>query len=65
MKKHYITSELLNFEDIDQIFKENKKLELSDEAQVKLINAAIIWIHKMESHTEPIYGINTGFGALV
>lgn len=64
MKKHYITSELLNFEDIDQIFKENKKIELSDEATSKINKCRDYLDTKMESHTEPIYGINTGFGAL-
>ncbi len=64
MKTHYISTELLNFEDIDQIFKENKKLELSEEAREKIIICRNYLDEKMESQTEPIYGINTGFGAL-
>jgi len=64
MATHYITSELLNFEDIDQIFKQNKKLELSKEARNKIIHCRNYLDEKMESQTEPIYGINTGFGAL-
>lgn len=64
MKTHYISTELLNFEDIDQIIKQNKKIELSDEAREKIIICRNYLDNKMESQTEPIYGINTGFGAL-
>jgi histidine ammonia-lyase len=64
MAKHYISSDLLNFEDIDQIFRQNKKLELSKEATERIIACRDYLDQKMESQTEPIYGINTGFGAL-
>lgn len=33
MSTHYISLDLLNFEDIDQIIKQGKKLELSDESK--------------------------------
>lgn len=61
---HQISSELLNFEDIDQIIKKKKKLELSQEATDKINKCRNYLDQKMESHTDPIYGINTGFGAL-
>jgi histidine ammonia-lyase len=64
MKIHKISTQLLNFEDIDQIVKENKKLELSVEASEKITFCRDYLDKKMESQTEPIYGINTGFGAL-
>ena len=64
MSTHYISSELLNFEDIDQIIKQGKKLELSDESKQSIIKCRNYLDQKMESQTEPIYGINTGFGAL-
>ncbi|MCD4729521.1 MAG: histidine ammonia-lyase [Bacteroidales bacterium] len=64
MPTHYISSELLNFEDIDQIIKQGKKLELSKEATQNIIKCRNYLDQKMESQTEPIYGINTGFGAL-
>ncbi|MCD4694674.1 MAG: histidine ammonia-lyase [Bacteroidales bacterium] len=64
MKTHQINSQLLNFEDIDQIFRQNKKLELSEEAKKKIRKCRNYLDEKMESQTEPIYGINTGFGAL-
>jgi histidine ammonia-lyase len=64
MSKHLITTEKLNFEDIDQIIRQKKKLELSDEAKIKITRCREYLDQKMESQTEPIYGINTGFGAL-
>ena len=64
MSTHYISSELLNFEDIDQIIKQGKKLVLSDESKENIIKCRNYLDQKMESQTEPIYGINTGFGAL-
>lgn len=64
MSTHYISSELLNFEDIDQIIKQGKKLELSDESKQQIIKCRNYLDQKMESMIEPIYGINTGFGAL-
>ncbi len=63
-KTHKITSDLLNFEDIDQIFKYDKTLELSEEATEKITRCRTYLDEKMDSQTEPIYGINTGFGAL-
>ena len=64
MTAHYITSKLLNFEDIDQILKQDQKLVLSEESKEKIIHCRQYLDEKMESQTEPIYGINTGFGAL-
>ncbi|MCD4731828.1 MAG: aromatic amino acid ammonia-lyase, partial [Bacteroidales bacterium] len=64
MSTHYISSELLNFEDIDQIIKQGKKLELSEESKQNIVKCRNYLDQKMESQTEPIYGINTGFGAL-
>ncbi len=64
MPVHFITSDKLNFEDIDQILKQKKTLELSDEAKQKIKRCRQYLDEKMESNNEPIYGINTGFGAL-
>ncbi|RLC24509.1 MAG: histidine ammonia-lyase, partial [Deltaproteobacteria bacterium] len=64
MSTHYISSDLLNFEDIDQIIKQGKKLVLSEEAKENIIKCRNYLDQKMEAMTEPIYGINTGFGAL-
>ena len=64
MPVHTITSELLDFEGIDQIIKQGKTLELSAESRKKISTCRQYLDEKMESQSEPIYGINTGFGAL-
>jgi len=64
MKVHHISSKLLTFEDIERIIKENYTLELSEEAKAKITKCRTYLDHKMENSDEPIYGINTGFGAL-
>jgi histidine ammonia-lyase len=64
MAVHQISSKLLNFEDIDQILKNDHKLELSEEAVVKIQKCRDYLDKKMDESDDPIYGINTGFGAL-
>jgi histidine ammonia-lyase len=64
MAVHQISSALLNFEDIDRILKKKIRLELSDEALKKIQKCRDYLDNKMKNNDEPIYGINTGFGAL-
>lgn len=64
MSVHKISSNLLNFEDVDHIIKQNLRLELSDEAVAKIARCRDYLDKKMADSDEPIYGINTGFGAL-
>lgn len=64
MSVHQITTGLLNFEDIDQIIRHKKRIELSADVSEKITRCRRYLDDKMEAHTEPIYGINTGFGAL-
>lgn len=61
---HYITTEVLNFEIIQEIVIEQKKIELSDEAKVNIQKCRDYLDKKMASNSAPIYGINTGFGSL-
>ncbi|NBL65190.1 histidine ammonia-lyase [Flavobacterium sp. NST-5] len=61
---HYISSEILSIEILDQIISQGKKLELSEEAKVNIQKCRDFLDKKMESHEDPIYGINTGFGSL-
>ena len=61
---HYISSELLSVEKIDEIVSNNLKLELSEEARVNIEKCRKYLDDKMKSHDAPIYGINTGFGSL-
>ena len=61
---HYISSDLLALETIDEIVFQGKQLALSEEAIVNIEKCRTYLDDKMKSHSEPIYGINTGFGSL-
>lgn len=61
---HYITADILNFETIQEIVTEQKKIELSDEAKVNILKCREYLDKKMALNSTPIYGINTGFGSL-
>lgn len=63
-KVHYISNDQLTFERIDQILKEGFKLALSEQSKKNIIKCREYLDQKMASNDEPIYGINTGFGAL-
>ncbi len=60
----YIGQEPLNFEQIDAIVQHEYSLELSEPAEQR-IEACRRYLTKTIDETEtPIYGVNTGFGAL-
>lgn len=61
---HYISKAILNIQDVQQILDEGKKLELSEEALAGLKKCKSYLDEKLKTSTEPIYGINTGFGSL-
>ena len=61
---HYISKAILNIKDIDLIIKERRRLELSEEALAGLKRCKLYLDEKLKTSTEPIYGINTGFGSL-
>ncbi|MCB2194693.1 MAG: histidine ammonia-lyase [Bacteroidetes bacterium] len=63
-KIHYISNEQLTFDRIDQILKEGFRLALSEESKNQIVKCRAYLDQKLESQEEPIYGINTGFGAL-
>ena len=61
---HIISSETLDLATISRIISDQKKLKLSKESEKK-INACRAYLDtKIKSQNKPIYGINTGFGAL-
>ncbi|MCX6230886.1 MAG: histidine ammonia-lyase [Bacteroidetes bacterium] len=64
MKTHFISKTTLDFENIEDIIKSKAKLELSKDAEASIIKCREYLDNKMKSQTEPIYGINTGFGSL-
>jgi histidine ammonia-lyase len=61
---HYISTEVLSLETLQEIVSFHKSLALSDEARVNIQKCRDYLDKKMASKTKPIYGINTGFGAL-
>lgn len=61
---HYICTEILTIEGLNEIITHNKTLALSEEAILNIDKCRSYLDKKMESHEDPIYGINTGFGSL-
>ncbi len=61
---HYISTDVLTLDVLQEIIAHHKKLALSEEAQVNIQKCREYLDKKMESHDNPIYGINTGFGSL-
>ncbi len=64
MKELIINSGFLSLNDVWQIYVNNQKIKLSDESKEKVKKARNFLDHKLKVSKKPIYGINTGFGAL-
>ena len=64
MKIHNISPSKIDFKIIETILNENQQLALSEEAKKRIIKCREYLDKKLKSNKEPIYGINTGFGAL-
>lgn len=61
---HYISSDILSIERINEIISQDLKLALSEEASSLIQKCRTFLDQKMETNERPIYGINTGFGSL-
>lgn len=61
---HYISSEVLQLETLQEITSQHKSIALSEEAKINIQKCREYLDKKMASHDKPIYGINTGFGSL-
>jgi histidine ammonia-lyase len=61
---HYISTAVLSLETVNEIISQHMSLELSDEAKINIQKCRDFLDTKMATHSEPIYGINTGFGSL-
>ena len=61
---HYISTAVLSLETVNKIIANQMALELSDEAKINIQKCRDFLDTKMATHSEPIYGINTGFGSL-
>jgi histidine ammonia-lyase len=61
---YHINSKSLDLAIIQDIVSTNKKLQLSEDAKEKIIRCRLYLDEKLSKSDKPIYGINTGFGAL-
>ncbi|NOY49471.1 MAG: histidine ammonia-lyase [Chlorobi bacterium] len=61
---HKISPEKLDFKTIFDILRFDKKVGLSEESASLIVKCRKYLDNKMASQEKPIYGINTGFGAL-
>ena len=61
---HYISNSTLSLEELNTIIEENHTLALSEEAIANINKCREYLDNKMQTETNPIYGINTGFGSL-
>lgn len=64
MPVFFIGESPLTISVLSEIVENNKSLELSDEAKKRIEKCRNYLNNKLKQHTEPIYGINTGFGYL-
>ncbi len=64
MKIHQISPQPLTFEIIESILEDHIQLSLSDESRKRIVDCKAFLDQKLAQHEGPIYGINTGFGAL-
>lgn len=61
---HYITTDVISIEEINQIIYQGKQIALSEEAKINIQKCRTYLDTKMLNNEDPIYGINTGFGSL-
>ena len=61
---HFIDANPLDLSKIQEIIFEDKKLALSTAAEDKINKCRLFLDEKTKSISKPLYGINTGFGAL-
>jgi len=64
MAHHHISAEHLSIERIEEIISNNYKLKLSDDSIAKINRCRKYIDDRMAASTDPVYGINTGFGSL-
>ena len=64
MNTHFITTEHLSLDKLQEIFKNGYKIELSEQAKNNIIKCRTYLDNKIKTHDKPIYGISTGFGSL-
>jgi histidine ammonia-lyase len=61
---HALDSKPVELRDLSQLLKEDARIELSAEARQNIIRCREYLDLKISQATQPLYGINTGFGSL-
>lgn len=61
---HYINNDHLTIEKIGEIIENDYKLELSEDAKLRIRRCRSYLDKKISANNAPIYGVTTGFGAL-
>jgi histidine ammonia-lyase len=61
---HYISTDTLDLNALSDLILTNLPIRLSEDVITKIQDCRDYLDKKMESHDDPIYGINTGFGSL-
>lgn len=61
---HFISNKVLDLYTINSIISEQKALKLSEDSVKKIIDCRNYLDKKLKTRSKPLYGINTGFGAL-
>ncbi len=61
---HLMSKKRLTLDDVDRVLHGHSKIALSEESKKSILRCREYLDQKIESSTNPIYGINTGFGSL-
>jgi histidine ammonia-lyase len=64
MNQHIISDKYLNIFQIKEIIENDYRIELSEETKKRVIENRSYLDQKLAKSSQPIYGINTGFGSL-
>ena len=62
--KHFISPKELGLDTVREIISQNQTLSLSEESRERIIACREFLDKRISENSEPIYGINTGFGSL-
>lgn len=63
MIQHAISPQPLTLKDLEQLVREEVSLSISEDSQTRINKCREYLDKKLNDTTEPLYGINTGFGS--
>jgi len=63
-ERHFISNKVLDLYTINSVISEQKTLQLSEDSVKNIIDCRNYLDKKLKTRSKPLYGINTGFGAL-